>query len=70
MLRVNLTVASKEIVAVIDTGAEVTIISDKIYESMQKKTPVKKHTIMHGVGRNMKMKTFIIGPVRNQNISI
>lgn len=35
MLRVNLTVASIEIVAVIETGAEVTIISDKIYESMQ-----------------------------------
>lgn len=61
MLRVNLTVASKQIVAVIDTGAKVSIISDKIFESMQNKPPVKIHTAMHGVGRNMK--TFIIGPV-------
>lgn len=47
----------------IDTGAKVTIISEKFFESMQNKPPVKKHTVMHGVGRNMKMKTFIIGPV-------
>ena len=35
MFRLNVTVASREIVAVIDTEAEVTIISDKVFEYMQ-----------------------------------
>lgn len=54
---------AKDIVAVIDTGAEVTIISDKVYEMLQNKPPIKKHIVMHGAGRDMKMKTFIIEPI-------
>ena len=63
MLRLNVKVNSKNITAVIDTGAEVTIISDKVYESLEAKPPVKKRTVMHGAGRNMTMNTCIIGPV-------
>lgn len=63
MLRLNVKVNSKDIVAVIDTGAEVTIISDKVYEMLQNKPPIKKHIVMHGAGRDMKMKTFIIEPI-------
>ena len=46
-----------------DTAAEVTIISDKLYESLPSKPKTKRHTMMHGAWRDMKMKTFIIGPV-------
>lgn len=63
MLRLNVEVNSKDIVAVKDTGAEVTIISDKVYEMLQNKPPIKKHTVMHGAGRDMKMKTLISEPI-------
>lgn len=58
MHRLNVKVNFKDIVAVIDTGAEVTIISNKVYEMLQ-----NKPTIMHCAGRDMKMKTFIIIPI-------
>jgi hypothetical protein len=63
MLRLNVKVNSKDITAVIDTGAEVPIISDKVYESLEAKPPAKKRTVMHGAGRTMTMNTCIIGPV-------
>lgn len=63
MLRLNVKVNSKDIVAVIDTGAQVSIISDKVYEMLQNKPPIKKNIVMHGAGRDMKMKTFIIEPI-------
>lgn len=63
MLRLNVKVNSKDIVAVIDTGAEVTIISDKVYEMLQNKSLIKKNTVMHGAGRDMKLKTFISEPI-------
>lgn len=63
MHRLNVKVNFKDIVAVIDTGAEVTIISNKVYEMLQNKPTIKKHTVMHCAGRDMKMKTFIIEPI-------
>jgi hypothetical protein len=63
MLRVELLFNKTIVMAVVDTAAEVTIISDKLYESLPSKPTIKRHTMMHGAGRDMKMKTFIIGPV-------
>lgn len=51
MLRLNVKVIFKDIVAVIDTGAEITIISNEMFEMLQNKPPIKKHTVMHGAGR-------------------
>lgn len=63
MLRLSLTVNSWKTVAVVDTAAEATIISDKVYQSLTIKTPIRRHAFMHGAGRDMKMETYVIGPV-------
>lgn len=63
MLRVELQVNKTKVMAVVDTAAEVTIISAKLYESLSSKLKTKQHTMMHGAGRDMKMTAFIIGPV-------
>lgn len=54
---------SRTTVAVVDTAAEASIISDKVYQSLKIKPPIRRHTFMHGAGRDIKMETFIIGPV-------
>lgn len=63
MLRLSVIVNSRTTVAVVDTAAEATIISDKVYQSLKIKPPIRRHTFMHGAGRDMKMETFVIGPV-------
>ena len=63
MLRVDLQVNKTKVMAVVDTEAEVTTISDKLYELLPSKPKSKRHTMMHGARRDMKMKTFFIGPV-------
>jgi hypothetical protein len=63
MFRVELQVNKTKVMAVVDTETEVTTISDKLYESLPSKPKSKRHTMMHGAGRDMKMKTFIIVPV-------
>ncbi|MES9883357.1 MAG: retropepsin-like aspartic protease, partial [Sedimenticola sp.] len=66
MLRVPVTVQGMVIEAVIDTAAEVTLISDRLYERLPRKPATVKEVIMHTAGREMNMKGFIIGPVQIQ----
>ena len=54
------------VTAIVDSAAEVTIISDKVYNKLKPKPPVKKHAILHTAGRGMSMKGFIVGPVNVQ----
>lgn len=63
MLRLSLTVNSRTTVAVVDTAAKATIISDKVSQSLKIKPPIKRHTFICGAGRDMNMETFVIGPV-------
>ena len=63
MLRLNLQVNTRNTIAVVDTGAEVTIISDRVYQSLEPQPPVKRRATMHGAGREMRMDTFVTGPV-------
>ena len=64
LLRLSLELGETPIVAAVDTAAEVTIISDKVYEALETKPPTVRETIMHAAGRGMKMKTFVVGPVQ------
>lgn len=50
--------------AVLDTGAEVTIISDKIFPQIQPTPPVVKEVNLRPAGRDMIMKGKIVGPVK------
>lgn len=49
--------------AVIYTTAQVTIISDKLYESLIPKPPILKRVVLHAAGRDLKMTGCKVGPV-------
>ena len=59
-------VQATPVTAIVDSAAEVTVISDKVYNKLKPKPPVKKHAILHTAGRDMSMKGFIVGPVNVQ----
>ena len=63
MLSVSIIVGDKVARAVVDTAAEVTILSDRIYDSLRPKPPIIKQVTLNTAGRNMKMKGMIVGPV-------
>ena len=63
MLSVSIIVGDKVVRAVVDTAAEVTILSDRIYDSLRPKPPIIKQVTLNTAGRNMKMKGMIVGPV-------
>ena len=61
---INLQVGDRCVSAVVDSAAEVSIISDKVYRSL-KKTPNKLRDVtLHTAGRQMVMQGFIVGPVQ------
>ncbi|CAG2188812.1 unnamed protein product [Mytilus edulis] len=59
----TLKVQGQSVISVVDTAAEVTIISDKVFESFIKKPPIKRKTTMQAAGRGMHMDAFVVGPV-------
>ena len=52
LFRVPILVQGVQTSAVIDTAAEVTIISDKLYETFQNKPKMMKEVVMNTAGRN------------------
>lgn len=52
----------RPIVAVIDTAAEVTIMSDKIFQALRNKPPILRKMVMYAEGRGMQMDTIVVGP--------
>ena len=64
MLRLELMVQEREISAVVDTAAEVTIISEKIFESFEEKPPILKRVTLNTAAKDATMSGFICGPVR------
>ena len=55
---------NKPIQAVLDTVAEVTIISDKIFPSIKPAPKVIKEVILRPAGRDKAMQGKIVGPVK------
>ena len=64
MFRVPILIQGVKTFAVVDTAAEVTIISDKLYESLEEKPKIIKEVVMNTAGRDLKMKAHIVFPVR------
>ncbi|CAC5398399.1 unnamed protein product [Mytilus coruscus] len=62
LLRVKVQVQGKLMTALIDTGSEVTIMQDKVFDSLQEQPYVIKDTLMHGAGRDMQMTCRITNP--------
>ena len=64
-LEVQLQLNNIPVPAVIDTAAEVTLVSDKIYERMDPKPPILRHVILRTASRDSEpMQGFVVGPVQ------
>lgn len=57
-------VGKTEVRAIVDTAAQVTIISDKIYNSLRKQPPKLRLVKLLAAGRDMAMNGFVAGPFR------
>lgn len=47
----------------VDTGAEVSVLSTRVFEELDPKPPIKQHLTLLQAGENARMRGFIIGPV-------
>ena len=63
LLRVSVKVEEVPLEATIDTAAEVTIISDLVFRSLPRKPPTIKKVTLTAAGRDMKLKSMLVGPV-------
>ena len=48
---------------IIDTASDVTIISDKVYNSLPVKPSIVKSIALHTAGRDMSMKGYLLEPM-------
>jgi hypothetical protein len=62
--RVEVNLNGVAVEAVVDTAAEITLISDRLYRSLRKRPPILEHVRMLGAGREMEMRGYIVGPVK------
>ena len=66
LLRLDLKLINTQGKAAVDTAAEVSIISDKLYNKQKTKPPTLRHAVVNTTGRGMTIDTFIVGPVNFQ----
>ena len=64
MIQIPISVNGNNILAILDTAAEVTIISDRLIKKLKEKPKISKSVIMHAAGRDMQMKGAKLNPVR------
>ncbi|XP_060577320.1 uncharacterized protein LOC132734568 [Ruditapes philippinarum] len=57
-------VGDVQVSAVVDTAAQVTIISDKVYNSLKHKPPKIRDVKLQTAGRELSMAAFVAGPVK------
>nr|XP_022308860.1 uncharacterized protein LOC111114716 [Crassostrea virginica] len=59
---VRLEVQGTLLEAVVDTGAEVSVLCEQVYDQLKVKPPIKKHVIMMQAGDNASLRGFVAGP--------
>lgn len=64
MFRIPIKLQGFRTEAVIDTAAEVTIISDTLHKRLSDPGPIVKQVTLNTAGKEMKLKGFIVGPVQ------
>ena len=62
--KVKLTVQGEVVNAVVDTAAEGTLISDRVFDQFKVKPPVIRNCKLATAGRELLMKAFVVGPVK------
>ena len=63
MFSIEVHIEDKPLKAVVDSAAEVTILSDRIYQTLHARPPVIKHVVLNTAARDLTMTGFIVGPV-------
>ena len=48
--------------AVVDTAAQVTLVSEEFYKSLDPAPPIRKEVVMNTTGKGMQMNGYIAGP--------
>ena len=66
MFRVDVRVKGLVVKAVVDTAAEVTLVSDRVVAQLPEDVPVLEHVYMKTAGRGLQMNGSIVGPVTIQ----
>ncbi|KAH3801425.1 hypothetical protein DPMN_155075 [Dreissena polymorpha] len=66
MFRVEVKLNGLVIQAVVDTAAEVTLVSDRVIAQLSAKVPVLEQVLMKTAGRGLQMNGSIVGPVTIQ----
>jgi hypothetical protein len=62
MLRVPVEVQGMQLQAVVDTSAQVTLVSEEFYKSLDPAPPIRKEVVMNTVGKGFQMDGYIAGP--------
>ncbi|CAC5418879.1 unnamed protein product [Mytilus coruscus] len=62
LFRCVVKIQNKEVNALIDTGSEVTILKDSVFDALTQKPYIIRETTMHGAGRDMRMTCRITNP--------
>lgn len=63
LFRIPIKIQHLEIDAVIDTAAQVTIISQTVFDKIGNDIPILKHVTLRTAGKDMKMTGFVAGPI-------
>ena len=62
MFRVPIEVQGMRLQAVVDTAAQVTLVSEEFYKSLDPAPPIHREVVMNTAGKGMQMNGFIAGP--------
>ena len=62
MFRVPVKVQGMQLQAVVDTAAQVTLVSEEFYKSLDPALPIRKEVVMNTAGKGMQMNRHIAGP--------
>jgi hypothetical protein len=62
MFRVPVEVQGMQLQAVVDTTAQVTLVSEEFYKSLDPAPPIRKEVVMNTAGKGMQMHGYFAGP--------
>jgi hypothetical protein len=62
MLRVPVEVQGMQLQAVVDPAAQVTLVSEEFYKSLDPAPPIRREVVMNTAGKGMQMNGYIAGP--------